>query len=172
MVHNETLFLNRSVFPCPSAYQHNQRKLFTITTLETAGWPVNTEIAFQKFKGAHRLEPSYSSLMSSEQYVASYPQAVGNIVITVWAGRPWDLGLIAGRVKRLASSQNIPDRPAQPLFSDVKYGRGVRLITNSHLVPTNSSPLLLERNLWYSNLGRGRVGKARKSFVLASPPSL
>jgi len=58
--------------------------------------------------------------MSSEQYVASHPQAVGNIVIRVRAGRPWNLGLIAGRVKRLASSQNIPDRPAQPLFSMLK----------------------------------------------------
>jgi hypothetical protein len=150
MVHNETLFLNRSVFPCPSAYQHNQRKLFTITTLKPAGCPVNTENVFQKFKGRHCLEPSYSSLMSSEQHVASHPQAVVNIVIRVRDGRPWDLGVIAGRVKSLAS-QNITDRPAQPLFSVVKNGRSVRLITNSHLVPIYSSPLLLEQTLCYFN---------------------
>jgi len=58
--------------------------------------------------------------MSSQQYVASNPQAVGNVVMRVQAGRPWDFGLIAGRVKSLAPCRNIPDRPAQPLFSDVK----------------------------------------------------
>lgn len=145
MVRNETLFLNRSVFPCPSAYQHNQRKLFNIMTHKPTGLPVNTETAFHKVKGRHCLEPSYSSLMSNQQYVASHPQAVGNVMMRVQAGRPWDLGLIAGRVKRLASCRNIPDRPAQPLFSDVKMAGGVRLITNRYLVPTYSSPLLLEQ---------------------------
>ena len=151
MVHNETLSLNRSVFPCPSAYLYNQRKLFTITIHKQAGCPVNTEIAFQKVKGRHCLEPSYLSLMSSEHHVASYPQAVVNILIRVRTGRPWNLGLIAGKVTRLASSQNIPDRPAQPVLSVVKNGRGVRLITNSHLMPIYSSPLLLEQILCYFN---------------------
>lgn len=120
MVHKETLSWNRSVFPCPSAYQRNQRKLFTITTIKPAGCPVNTEFAFQNVKGRHCLEPSYSSLMSSKQYVAFHPQAVGIIVIRVRTGRPWDLGLIARRIKRLAFSRNIPHRLAQPLFSVVK----------------------------------------------------
>jgi hypothetical protein len=89
--------------------------------------------------------------MPCEQYVASHPQAVGKILIRVRAVRPWDLGLVAGSVKRLASSRNIPDRLAHPLFSVVKNGRGVRLITSSNLVPIYSSPLLLEQTLCYFN---------------------
>jgi hypothetical protein len=46
--------------------------------------------------------------MLSEEYVAFYPHAVVGVVVRIRAGRPWNLGLIACKEKKLASSPKIP----------------------------------------------------------------